>query len=71
MRGYTLDENGQCFRCNARREARAEDAAVLQDILSAHIRDTEPWRGCDFGKAHVGNAIIGAILDCGGVPRFT
>ena len=56
--------------------ARVERVAVqnapaiysLRKILRDHVRkmkDGEPWPGCEFGKAIVGNSILGALADLG------
>jgi hypothetical protein len=54
-------------RAEAREKARVKAVASLNAILANHVRDFhKPWPGCEFGKAHFGNMIIGAIEDLEG-----
>lgn len=40
--------------------------AQLRDILRGHLRDFhQRWPGAEFGKALVGNAILGALVSYG------
>lgn len=77
--GHTIPTRGsRCAKCERvaygealRREANAAQIATLQDILDLHLAKwREPWPGMEFGKAMLGNAIVGAIRDLGGEPRF-
>jgi hypothetical protein len=51
-------------RQDAQECARQRSLADLRVILDNHVRDfNKPWPGCEFGKAIVGNAIVGAIRE--------
>jgi hypothetical protein len=51
-----------------------ESIADLRGILRKHVlafglRGGEPWPGMNFGKAHVGNMILGAMAGYGLDPK--
>lgn len=51
-------------RSEARETAKAEALRKLRLIREQHIADFhKPWRGCEFGKAIIGNAINDAIAE--------
>lgn len=49
-------------RAEYRQAALQETLSSLEAIKAQHIRDFhKPWRGAEFAKAIIGNAIVGAI----------
>lgn len=49
-------------RAVAREVARQKALASLRVIRAQHVRDFhKPWPGCEFGKAHFGQMLDGAI----------
>lgn len=67
--------DGSCALCaseGARRRAEsAEQVEQLRTVLRDHVRgfrDGERWEGCDFGRALVGNMLLGALRDLGQDP---
>lgn len=49
-----------------------ESIADLRGILRKHVLDVtggKPWPGMNFGKAHVGNMILGAMVGYGLDPK--
>lgn len=52
----------------AARRTRESLAAIFADHVRAHLAG-ERWRGCDFARALVGNAVARALKDADGDPR--
>lgn len=52
----------------AEEEHRASLRKILRDHVAAHVRG-ERWKGCDFGRAIIGNAILEAMKSIGLDPK--
>ena len=71
--GHLPTLGDRCAECQIEEERRARverqnapAVASLRKILSDHVRDLGvPWQGCEFGKAHFGNMVLGALADLG------
>jgi hypothetical protein len=68
LQGYDYADEARklCHLCVGRDEATLETRESLKGILADFLRvemspARHPWVGCEFGKAHVGNALVGAI----------
>ena len=62
-----VDGRPRQSRADARREADERTLATLRTVRANHIGDfNQPWPGCEFGKAIVGNALTRAIQDVEG-----
>lgn len=64
-RGYEYADNERrlCHLCTDREARAAAIVSQLEDVYRSFSREVthSRWKGCEFGKVAIGNAIAGAI----------
>lgn len=71
LRGYELIDD-ICHLCVARNNYQIERVAEYQAILDQFLEQdyNSSWRGCEFGKAIIGNILVDLIRANTGVPKL-